>query len=282
MKYRNLLLLMMFVVSFSCKKHTEIITQPPLVPTTPTVPEVPQVQTALLKEVLIPNLPSPFYHFEYDTEGKVAAASFASGFTIYTVAYSGNRISEMKNNIIVNKDRLQYTYDAEGKVIEIKYADSTGEVYKTVLFIYHGPRLVKAGWKKKSGGDFILERSITFFYYDDGNLMEMLDHRLPIAGQDEYVLIDRYEQYDNKINNDAFMLLHDGIHDHLFLLPGVQIQKNNPGRQIRTGDGFNFTIDYTYTYNDRNVVVTKKGEGLILTGNSAGQHIKTNATYTYY
>jgi hypothetical protein len=43
--------------------------------------------------------------------------------------------------------------------------------------------------------------------------------------------VDLFEQYDNKVNVDGFSLIHDDFFDHLVLLPGVQLQKGNPGRQ---------------------------------------------------
>ncbi len=99
MRYKYLLLLAIPMLLFACKKQTG--TYIPQVPE-PTVPPV------LLKDIVIPNLPSPYYHFEYDSTGKAILASFASGFTSYDIEYNGNRINAMQNNIIVNKDRLQY------------------------------------------------------------------------------------------------------------------------------------------------------------------------------
>ena len=99
--YRLLFVITAFVL-VSCKK--EKYTSPVSPSPDPVIPAV------LLKDIKIPNLPSPYYHFEYDTAGKVVFVSFASDFTRYNVVYNGGRISEMKNNIIVNKDRLQYSY----------------------------------------------------------------------------------------------------------------------------------------------------------------------------
>jgi hypothetical protein len=40
-----------------------------------------------LKDIIYPHLPSPYYHFEYDDQGKLKLASFASDFFRYDVKY---------------------------------------------------------------------------------------------------------------------------------------------------------------------------------------------------
>src|SRR6185369_1595200 len=58
----------------------------------PPPPPPPAVQ---LQDLVVPNLPSPFYHFEYDSAGRIGHASFASGFTSYEVVYADGRISAL-------------------------------------------------------------------------------------------------------------------------------------------------------------------------------------------
>ena len=71
--------------------------------------------------VVIPNLPSPTITSSTTRPGRVTAASFASGFTMYQVIYQGDRISELRNNALGNQDRLEYTYDGAGRVTRINY-----------------------------------------------------------------------------------------------------------------------------------------------------------------
>src|SRR5215212_9272538 len=94
--------------------------------TTAPTPPPPPVPTVLLKDIEIPHLPSPYYHFEYDTEGRIRVASFASGFTLYDVIYDGGRIAEMRNNTLGNQDRLLYVLDNAGRVSTVRYVDSDG------------------------------------------------------------------------------------------------------------------------------------------------------------
>jgi hypothetical protein len=267
LKYLSLLLAIAIVL-FSCKKEKTTTTPPPGNP-------------VLLKDIVIPNLPSPYYHFEYNAAGSIIKASFASGLRLYDVAYSGGKISELKNNTLANKDRLQYIYNEAGKPDLIKYIDEAGTIFRIATLTYANGQLRTIEWERKTAIGFIRERTMAFIYQAGGNLLEITDHLHPLAGQNEATYVSRFEQYDNKINTDGFMLIHEH-NDHLLLLPGLPLQKNNPRKLIRSGDGVNYTIDYTYTYNDKNTPLTKTGDAVFTSGPNAGQRWQTNAAYSYY
>jgi len=255
----------------ACKKEKEI--NDPLTPPLP---------PALLKEITIPHLPSPFYHFEYDANGKPIFVSFASDLTRYDITYDGGRIHEMRNNILINKDRLQYFYDGSGNITSINYADSNDVVYTKIDLVYTNGMLIKLERVRKSGTDFVLDKRSTMSYYADGNLKDITYHYLPFNGQTEAFYTSHFEQYDDKPNPDEFDLIHNEFFDHFFLLPGVQLQKNNPGKETRTGDGTNYTVDYTYTYNEKKFPLNKKGNLLFTSGTDAGKRFETNSFYSYY
>ena len=259
------------IVLFSCKKDKYDAPSPE-----------PVIPPSLLKDIVIPNLPSPYYHFEYDAGGRVSFASFASDLTRYNVIYSGNRITEMRNDIIVNKDRLQYLYDNEGRVSNINYADSTGFIYTRLNLSYDGKKIIKMDRERKTGENFIIDKSLTMSYYADGNLEELSYHYFPVNGQADAVYTDRFEQYDDKVNVDGFGLIHNEFFDHLVLLPDIQLQKNNPRKESRSGQAENYTVDYTYTYNDKNAPLTKKGNLLLLTGANAGRRFEVSTFFSYY
>ena len=82
----------------------------------------PPAKEIFLKEVVMQNLPSPYYHFEYDASGRATKIGFASGALLYDVVYEGNHIKEMKNTVVVNKDRVLYEYDGQAKVVVIMVA----------------------------------------------------------------------------------------------------------------------------------------------------------------
>ena len=114
-------------------------------------------------------------------------------------------------------------------------------------------------------------------------MREITERRPAIDGQQEATTtVDRFEQYDAKVNVDAFGLIHDDFFDHLVLLPGVQLQKGNPGRQTHTGDGVNFTVDYSYSYDDKNRPLAKSGAVTVTNGTDAGQKFQISSVFTYY
>jgi hypothetical protein len=275
MRYKPLLLLLFVLSVLSCRKDKNnggSSTPPPPPPPAPAV---------FLKEIVVSNLPSPYYHFDF-TGNKVSFVSFASGFGMYDVIYSNNRISEMKNNIVINKDRLVYSYNSAGKTDMIRYIDSAGNFYRSCSLSYTAQSLTKITWQRKLPAGFTTERTLSFTYHPDGNVKDITDHRLPINGMPELIFVKSFSLYDNKLNTDGFTLIHDENNDHLFLLPEMQLQKNNPGKLTRTGSGLSYEITYTYTYNDKNAPLTKTGNGVITGGVSAGQTFQTNSAMTYY
>jgi hypothetical protein len=274
MHHRYFTVFIACVLLFSCKKEKG--------PDYSTVnPPDPPVQPILLKDIEIPHLPSPYYHFEYDAAGRPSFASFASDFFRYDITYEGERIAEMKNNILVNKDRLEYSYDNAGRVNLISYADSTGEVYTNVHFTYDGAKLTRLERERRGSTGFGIDKTMDFSYYADGNLMERTEHYPALNGQPESTFVDRFEQYDDKINVDGFGLLHDEFFDHFVFLPGVRLQKNNPGKETRTGDGINFTVNYSYTYHN-SLPLTKTGDFTFTNGPDAGHQFQTSSLFSYY
>lgn len=252
-------------------------------PPAPPSPPPPQINKVLLKDISVAHLPSPYYHFEYAPDSSVIKASFASDFSVYDVFYDGKNISEMRNNIIVNHDTLRYLYDNGGKIGLIIMINDAGTIYRHVIFNYDGEKIKEIDWERKIGNvGYIIDRTLTFTYFPDDNVKEIREHRPAIDSQPEVNFATEYDQYDDKINVDDFALLHDAFHDHLFLLSGVRIQKNNPRMEIRTGDGDNYTADYTYTYNNDHAPLTKTGDVLLTKGAQSGQRVQTSTIYTYY
>ena len=243
------------------------------------------VKKILLKDITIPHLPSPYYHFEYNQDSMVTNANFASGYTIYDVIYAGNKIAEMRNNIVVNHDTLRYLYDNAGKVFMLKFINQQNVVYRHVAFTYIGDQVAKIEWDHKEGDvGFLIDRTLTFTYLPDGNVKTINEHRPAHEGSPEYTSLTQFAQYDKKINVDDFSLIHDGIHDHLFLLQGFRLQKNNPGKEtFSAGPGQTaYTVNYTYTYNSDNTPSSKLGDLLFTGGGDAGKKFQTHAAYTYY
>src|SRR4051794_14676719 len=267
-----LLLFMVFPLLYSCTKETNVSAAQP-----------PPLNNVLLKDIVIATLPSLYYHFEYDNSGKYTFVSFASDFNRYNIVYSDKRISEMRNNILVNKDRLYYVYDNTGRVSVVRYLDSTGIVYTQVELAYDGQKLIKLTRERRSGTGFVADKTMIFSYHTDGNLFEIAYHYLPFKEQTDVTFTDKFENYDNKINVDGFSLIHNDFFDHLVFLPNVPLQVNNPLKETRTGDGINYMVNYTYTYNEKNLPLAKKGVLTITSdGSDKGNVISISSAFSYY
>ena len=252
-------------------------------PTAPPPPD-PSPSSVLLRDVVLSNLPSPFYHLEYDAAGRIKFASYASDLSRYDLTYDdAGRLSEMQNNILVNHDRLQYFYDNAGRVDEVRYVGSDRSVFTVVFLSYDGPRLTGLERDRRVEGGFIVDKRMAFSYYPDGNVMDVTERRAAIEGiQNETTTVDHFEQYDQGINVDGFSLIHDDFFDHLVLLPGVQLQKGNPARETRTGDGINFSVTYSYDYDGKNRPRVKHGVVTLTNGADAGRVIPISSTFSYY
>ena len=254
-------------------------TSPPTTPP-PAPPPPASIADVRLSEVVIPNLPSPHYRFGYDSSGRVTFASFASDLRTYDVEYKGDRIAGMQSTRFTN-ERLSYFYDGAGKPTLVTYSGNSGGVYVRVHLAYAGDRLVRLDRKRLLEGTFQLEKRLSFVYDATGNLAQLTEQRLPVGGQTEATVVDRFEGYDRGINVDGFSLIHTESADHLILLPGVRLQLGNPAGLTRSGTGLNFHIDYTYTYDHENRPLTKHGEVVVLSGASAGQRFQTDAAFSY-
>jgi hypothetical protein len=237
----------------------------------------------LLNNIVVPNLPSPYYHFEYNADNTISSVSFASGFLRYTVTYSSGRIVEMINDVQGAEEKLKYFYDIEGRVMAVNYLDVTGAVYIKIFF-FAGRKLIKLERQRRLGSNFFMNKIMSFSYYPDGNLKKLIDYRPAVDGrQPESTTVDRFDQYDNGINVDGFSLIHNEFFDHVILLPGVQFQKSNPTKKTFISDELSYRLDFTYTYNNKNLPLTREGK-LVMTGGGAstGQTFRTNSSYSYY
>jgi hypothetical protein len=248
-------------------------------------PDVPTVTPSIdvkLKDVTVPHLPDPFYHFEYDNNGKLALTSFASGLFIYKVNYDNDRITEMINTVPGSSDTLRFLYDDFGRINLINYYNRTGGIYRKVYLTYEGALLVKLKRDVRFDENFVTSKTITLDYFTDGNLSEMNVNYPAVDGSEEQDLHYHFDNYDAKINVDAFDLLHTDFFDQLFFIPGIQLQKNNPGKETLNSANVNYEVNYTYTYTDKGTPLTKTGDFHYTTGDDAGKHIQTNSFYSYY
>jgi hypothetical protein len=275
MNYKVLISAVLIVTAVSCK-HEQLDTAPVVIVTPP--PPLPM----LLKDIVIPNLPSPYYHFEYNPSGSLAFASFASDYFRFDVKYEGQRVSEMVNNVFANSNKLQFVYDNAGRIKLINYIDMNGSVYRKFNLTYDGSKLTGMERQIRFNNDFITNKTMSMSYYADTNLFQLKVHYPAIDGQPESNYTITYDQYDNKFNADDFMLLHNEFFEPLIILPGVRLQKNNPGKETLSGVTSSYTVNYLYTYNDKNLPLDKKGDLTWTSGPDAGKKFQTSQFYSYY
>jgi hypothetical protein len=134
-----------------------------------------------------------------------------------------------------------------------------------------------------NNADFAIEETVQFSYYPDGNVEELIYQSYPVGPQTAATYTEKFENYDDKLNADGFSLLHINTNVlHLILLPSVRVQLNNAHRVTHTGDGLNYQVDYTYTYDAKRRPLAKSGDLLITNGSDAGKHVSLMTTFSYY
>jgi hypothetical protein len=270
MKVRQLGSVFLVVAAAACSDYAA----PTGIPTEP--------DPVLLKDVELSSLPSPFYHFEYDATGRASRVAFASGLTTYDLIYEGSQLTRVRREAATPARELKYVYDDQGRVSTVVYINSTGN-YAVVFLTYDGGRLVELERDVRVDGGFIIDKTSTFTYDATGNLTELRIHRPAIDGsQTETTTVDHFEDYDTGANVEDFSLLHDEFFDELILLPGVKFQVNNPRRETRTGDGINYVIDWSYTYDAKQRLAAKTGNLLLTNGAQSGSVFQLTGAFSYY
>ncbi len=245
--------------------------------------EPPSAAPLKVKDITEKNLPSPYYHFEYDNSGKIILLNYQSGLRNFEIKYNGENIVSMENRVGPFSDiKLEYIY-VNGEFVGIKVKNGNGEVIENCIVSYNSShQLQEIEWDISDGSTgFLIEQTLTYSYYPDGNIMEVVTHNYPVAPQTESIYTDRFEDYDDHVNADGFSLANNSTHEPI-LLPGTKIQLNNPRRVIHTGDGINFEINFTYTYDGKGRPAIKTGDLKFNNGVNAGRHFETRSTFSYY
>jgi hypothetical protein len=267
---RSLVLAAMVVLS-ACR--SERITDP-VIPSLPVVP---------LKDIVIPGLPEPYYHFAYDSLGRVSQVSFAAQFLDYEAKYVDDRLDDLQNNAFGNTDHSLYTYDDYGRVSAVTFLNAAGAVKGHYYLTYDGSRLVKLERDRLAGTVLAINKVLRFTYHPDSNLKQMVDHRPLVPGfQDSSTVTHLFEEYDTNVNVDAFSLLHGDFFDHLVLLPNVLLQRNNPLKETVTSSTQVKLTTYVITVDADKRPLTKIGDFTIVSGPNAGQKFTSQTFFSYY
>lgn len=284
MNTKKLLSICFAVAVISCRKGDCPPEEDPKQPDAP-VADIPAIR---LKDMSVEKLPSPNYHFVYNDSGYITQVSYASGLTQYDITYSGKKILKIETNkdapFDINKDRLDYEY-SNGDPAVVKVTNKNGLLYRRCLLTFlPAHRLQKLTWEVNPGSGFVAEQTLTFSYYGDGNLQEIAYHDFAVGPLVENTYADRFENYDNKVNVDGFTWLHTitNVH-HPILLPSVQLQLNNPGRNVHTASkGLTYDASYSYTYDAAGRPLTRTGPVTFTETNGTTGQFQSSTTYTYY
>lgn len=265
----SLLILLIALSQICCKKGKDNNLIKPIFP------------PPFLKDISIANLPSPYFHFEYNPNGAISFISVESGFKKYEVLHSNGKMVDIRSNIIINKDTLRYSYNPDGLPATVNYINETG-IFRKCEFFYSTGHLIKAVWELKVGSTFEPDRTMNFTYSDDDNVQTISEIRHPISGRPGFIINREFSEYDDKRNVDGFSLLYDYDNsDHLLLFNHLPVQKNNPGKVLYTG-GSHYQVLYTYDYNEKNCPVSRQGQLTMLSGPRKGEQFTSNTSFSYY
>ncbi|HEX5655128.1 MAG TPA: hypothetical protein VFX58_18760 [Chitinophagaceae bacterium] len=271
---KTLSFLLMLLLA-ACSKN-----EGPAGPVIPPPPGEPGDSRAIrLKEITERNLPSPFFHFEYNDSGYATKINFAQGLFMYELHYNNRRLQQMINTR--NGDLLRYEYN-QGKVTDIVETSAINAAKRwRYEFTYSGEQLTQVCWYRfpETGTDSSIERKISLRYHPDGNLSFFDDFRRT-NGELAWSSRTSFSSYDNRLNVDDFQVFKQ-FFEHLLFLPQVRLQKNNPGLVLITSAQNDFRIDYTYEYQNAKPV-RRTGSLRQTRGNGNGGITELLTTYSYY
>lgn len=238
----------------------------------PDITSVTDQQNVRVKEIVVRNSPSPYYHFTYDDSGYVTTLRYSDDLYVYDYFYKNRRIDSVTTSS-TDARYLLYRYN-DHKVTSVLQYDNTG-LRQTVSIKYDNRnRVIRMEWQPTSSPPF--EKFTEFEYYDNGNVSHMKT-TYPASGTTSTVT---YEAYDNKMNVDGFGIYQD-FFDHLIFLPAVKFQQNNPTRMKVVSGPNERTIQHDYTYQG-SLPIQRNSTTQVTSGPGSGQNFTAQTTFSYY
>lgn len=268
--------LLLIIVATGCKKKDHLLDA--LSPK----PILDDARTVLLKDIQAQRLPSPYFHFEYDSFHYVKRVSFASDFLVYNVDYENKRVKKMAN--IMNGSALMYNY-TNAQVSEINEVSGvTGKLVFTYRFMYNTDNQLKqVFWYQYqlSGDPYLLKRA-DLVYHSDGNLASIDWYSALSTEPLSWSSREEFSDYDNKVNVDNITLL-KGFYffDSYLFLPQVKLQKNNPRKEHIISPVNEYDISNSYEYQN-DLPVTKFSLVNQTKGGNGQGPIQVSEQFSYY
>ncbi|MFT3908362.1 MAG: hypothetical protein QM737_02975 [Ferruginibacter sp.] len=286
MKHYLYLFISTLVLASSCKKNENDYGDTGLLTTNPVPIPIPALKSfddtvrVFLKDIQKSNLPSPYYHFEYDNK-YARQINFASGFSQYVLEYQNKRLIKMLNSVF--GDRILYTYNNNRVSLITEFSGITGFKHWEYYFGYNNRnQLAEVRWIRydNNGSSHVYYRKAVLSYHPDGNLAGIENWMTNPNGQFAWTKTVRYEDYDNTVNVDSFGHLKE-FFETLLYLPAVQLQKNNHHTEVITTPQNDFRVTYTYLYNN-GLPVKQTGIVVQTRGTGNPQPVTIETRYSYY
>jgi hypothetical protein len=266
---------LVFFVVISCRKDN-IQNSPP-----PVDEPVSDARTVLLKSIVEPGVPNPYFSLSYDANGFATGITFADSMHIYQLSYKNKRVDKVINTTF--NQSLQYYYSGK-HVSYISQVNGEGIKISSYSFHYNASGLLKTlmWFDFISDTDSVCTRKVQLDYTPGGNLSSYEDYRGNES--DHYALkliaTHTYSNYDNGVNVDDFGIFKEFFSQLLFL-PQVKLQKNNPGVEIIQGVTTDLRLDYHYRYQN-GLPVEKSGTLKVTRGPNTGSEFPFSVQMNYY
>lgn len=225
-------------------------------------------QRIRLKEISVQGLAASYVKCTYDERGFVTDMGYESGNFQYKIEYRDSRISRMVNSAFAENDTLLYFYTGKN-VSRIDWiVPGNGKKQELALYYDNKNRLVQLNFRKTSFNNIF--KKMLFFYNSDNNMIRCeiyYDLGNGLFKTNTYL----FEQFDDKQNVFSSDLLKEY---HLYFLPQVKLQQNNPLSSRLLGINNDFVSWNNFQYNN-NIPVIKTtimkqtrgaGVGVIRTG----------------
>ena len=198
------------------------------------------------------------FEYFYQEDGKIKLVkSDYSGWseisTIYSYDTDGNILSTKTEGS--EENRTDYTWE-DGKIIRSEeYFE--GEMTSYSIYDYYSAGNIggRAVYYKNETGVFKNTHVFVYLYFTTGNFYKQLIYY--VGNDDDYQLIST-RTYDNYLDKTNVFPVNE-------IVPGVMTQRNLPGQYRLEENGYDFTFDFTYDYNEKGYAIQRSTEGEVIT-----------------
>jgi YD repeat-containing protein len=190
-----------------------------------------------------------------------------------TVLYdAAGKLKEITTQGESSTDKTVYSYNAAGQLVRTEeYTDSQLQYYFTYEYNAQGQLIIKYSFAPQTPESTVFGAGLKREYeYDPRSNLSRVTASWKAAGTGNWgvFLTHQYLAYDNGHSVDHWL-------DSPHYLPGVVLQHNNPGQEVRVNHpgGETTVTTHTYAYNSKNYPVKR----ITASSNNTSSHI----TFSY-